>query len=861
MIQLTRLVTLRSIRARSLRTLLSTFGIILGVAGMFAISATNQTAYQSITILFQNTSGRVNFEVRAADQTSSVPEELVGIVSAVPEVDLAVPVLNFQAALEDSEDQGGLALSFFGASSTGLVISGIDPAADSLIRDYKITSGRFLSNDPDVFEIVLVDEYATENEIEAGQRLTLRTVNGPARMRVVGLMAKEGPGQQNQGNFGVVSLKTAQKLLYRQDEIDQVDVLAVVDSSDPAVLEDVRLNIQARLGENYSVLYPASQGQRMAQMLSGYQIGLNFMGGIALFVGAFLIYNAFSMTVVERTREFGLLRAIGMTGRQVITQVLVEGVVLGLIGSAAGGLLGIVMSRGLVQLMSQILGQPLDAGAIQVDLLVSSMVIGLFVTLVAALLPAIQAGRISPLEALRLRGQARDGWLLRSGWWVGLVLLAFSALVLVWNPFPYDVQFRLGSMVVFTLFIGAMLLIPATTSYWERIARFPFQWIYGSGGQLGARNLERARLRTMLTGAALLVGVSMIVVVQGMTASFSMDLNDWMEAYIGGDLFVNSSVPLKRDLQTRFESLPSVAYAAPVRYFEVTWKRGEGVEEKINFMAVDPLIHTQVTSFVFEDPQTDGVAAVSELNQDGAIFISSVMAEKYDLAVGDVLWLQTRRGYEPFRAVAVVMDFFNQGMVVTGSWSDMRRHFRINDATTFLVKVSGGFTVEQARQQIDDLYGTRYKLVLESNKSVKDRALGLMNQAFSMFDVLGIIAVLVAALGVVNTLTMSVIERTREIGMLRSIGMTRWQVVKMVLAEAGLLGIIGGLLGLVFGVLLTRIFLASMTAMSGYNLDLLIPQRTVLTALIVALIVSQIAAALPAQRAAQTPVLEAIHYE
>lgn len=287
----------------------------------------------------------------------------------------------------------------------------------------------------------------------------------------------------------------------------------------------------------------------------------------------------------------------------------------------------------------------------------------------------------------------------------------------------------------------------------------------------------------------------------------------------------------------------------------------DGDEETINFMAVDPLAHARVTKFVFSDPQTDPAQAVLDLNQDGSVFISSVLAEKYGYKPGDFLMLQTRSGIKPFRVVAVVLDFFNQGMVVTGSWSDMRRYFRINDATAIMVKVRPGFTVDQAIAQIDSQYGKRYHLVLESNQSVKERALTLMDQAFSMFDVLGIIAVLVAALGVVNTLTMSVIERTREIGMLRSIGMTRWQVINMVLAEAGLLGIIGGLFGLIFGVLLTRIFLVSMTAMSGYALELVIPSRTVLIATAVALVVSQLASAIPSLRAARTPVLEAIHYE
>ncbi|NTW43810.1 MAG: FtsX-like permease family protein [Anaerolineaceae bacterium] len=191
----------------------------------------------------------------------------------------------------------------------------------------------------------------------------------------------------------------------------------------------------------------------------------------------------------------------------------------------------------------------------------------------------------------------------------------------------------------------------------------------------------------------------------------------------------------------------------------------------------------------------------------------------------------------------------------------MRRYFRINDANTIFIKVKPGNSPAETQSEIESLYGKRYQLTIESNQSVKSRALGLMSQAFSMFDVLGVLAVFVSAFGVVNTLTMSVYERTREIGMLRSIGMTRAQVVKMVLAEAGLLGIIGGVMGLAFGILLTKIFLASMTAMSGYSLAFIIPPRSIILAIIVALVVSQIAAALPAARAARTPVLEAIQYE
>ena len=861
MLLLTRLITWRSLRTRGLRTLLSMFGIILGVAGMLAIGATNEAAFQAVTTLFQNTSGKTDLEIHSSDNTGVIAAGTINAVSKVPGVGAAVPLVKLQAALADKDESADIGINLFGVTAGGLMIYGIDPRLDPLFRDYTIVSGRFISTDPNVFEIVLVADYAADKEVNVGDRIAIRTAAGPARLRVVGLMAKKGAGLINQGSFAVVSVRTAQKLKERPDEIDQIDILTDLGSSDPEILEDLRVRLQERLGEQYTAVYPASQGQRMGQMLSGYQISLNFTGGIALFVGAFLIYNAFSMTVVERTREFGLLRAIGLTRRQIIAQVLVEGLLMGGVGSLLGVLLGIVLSRGLVQLMSIVLDQPIDTVNVSPEVMVSSLLVGVMVTLLAAVLPAVQAGRISPLEALRTRGQSQGGWLMRFGFPVGLVLLVASAAILILNPFPYDVQYRLGSMVVFVLFVGAMLLIPATTGLWEFAARKPFQLIYGSSGQIGARNLERARLRTMLTAAALLVGVSMIVNIQGMTASFATDLVNWMEAYIGGDLYVNASVPLKRSLQTRLEALDTVQAAVPIRYFDVTWQKPDGGEETLNFMAIDPQAYIRVTRFLFSDTQTDMQQAVNDLMHGRKVFISSVMSEKYHLKPGDTLWLQTRRGLQPFEAVAVVMDFYNQGMVVTGCWDDMREYFHIDDATFILVKVRSGESIEHTRDQIDALYGKRYQLTLDSNRTLKEQVLVLMDQAFSMFDVLGIIAVIVAAFGVVNTLTMSVIERTREIGMLRSIGMTRMQVIKMVLAEAGLLGIIGGLLGLVFGIVLTRIFLDSMAGMSGYKLTLVIPMQTYWIGVVVALVVSQAAALMPALRAARTPVLEAIHYE
>lgn len=599
----------------------------------------------------------------------------------------------------------------------------------------------------------------------------------------------------------------------------------------------------------------------MTQMLQNYQIGLNFMSGIALFVGAFLIYNAFAMTVVERTREFGMLRTIGMGRGQVTGLVLLEAGFLGVIGSLLGVGLGIFLAQGLAELMGIILNQDLGRIDVPPTDMVTSALVGLVVTFLAAGIPAIQAGRVSPMEALRIRAKANEGWLSRRGWIGGLLLLLGSTALLIVNPFPYDVQFRLGSMTVFGLFSGVTLLIPVTVTTWERLTRPVVRWLYGSVGSLGSRNVQRSRQRTTLTVAALMVGVAMVIMTSGMTDSFASDLKIWIQSYLGGDLYVSSSIPLRNDLADRIESVSGVAAVAPIRYFDVELVLPGGEKEQIDFMAFEPVSYIQVTSFVFSDEDTNPEEVVQQLEQGNTVLISSVISERYGLQLGDSVHLQTRSGVHAFRVVAVVVDFYNQGLVVQGSWNDMRRYFRINDATTFLVKVNAGASISDVQDRIDQQYGKRYQLILESNQSIRERVFTLMEQAFSMFDVMSLIAIVVGSLGIVNTLTMSVMERMQEIGMLRAIGMTRAQLIIMVLAEAGLIGIIGGILGLGTGVILARILFIGMTTMSGYQLTFIMPLSGLFFSLVAALVISQLAAVLPARRAARVKILEAVQYE
>ncbi len=853
---------LRSLKARLSRTLLTAFGIVLGVAVILAISITNQSTLDSILTVFSEASGKAHLVVSSADFTDpGFSEEALRRVAAVPGVQTAVPTLHVRTVLADDAPAGGVGISVLGEVGGALLIYGIDPSLDVEAREYKVAAGEFLSSDLDAYDIVFVEDYARDKEIGVGDDIRIVTPEGVEVVRVVGLMSKEGPGQLNNGAFAVMPLAATQQMFSRSGELDQIDVVATSATASVQELGLLRSALRDRLGDEYAVVYPATRGNRVAGMISTYQTGLRVFSAVALFVGAFLIYNAFSMTVVERTREIGMLRTVGMTQQQVIVQILTEASLLGVAGSVVGVGSGILLSRGLIRAMELLLAQEVRHVTVPWTGVVTSVLVGLGVTLIAAFIPSWQAGRISPLEALRIRGNRRDSWVVRSGWPLGIALVAIGALAMGYGPKEFADVYTVGPFAVLAMFVGATLLIPGSVGLWERITRPVVRRLYGVEGRLGSSNIKRAKVRTTLTVAALMVGAAMILTIRATTQSYMVDLRQWIQVYVGGDLLVYSELPMRADLKQRLEAVEGVDIATPLRYFDVASVDAEGERWRIQFMAIEPTSYQRVTSFVFATDQGSPDAAVERFAQGEAVLMASTLSERSGLQQGDTIRIETRRGTHDFYIAGIVISFQNSGFIVQGTWSDMRRYFGVNDVSAFLLKVQPGYSPAEVKDRIDELYGERRHLSVEANDSLRTRVFHLMSSANSMFDVLALISMLVASLGVVNTLTMNVFERTQEIGMLRSVGMTRWQVARMILAEAGIMGLIGGVLGLVFGLFLSALVVTGSAGGEGIAVAFVVPREAILVTLIMALVVSQLAAVWPARRAATLPIIEAIQFE
>jgi putative ABC transport system permease protein len=779
----------------------------------------------------------------------------------VPGVKAAASSVHALAVLAGDTSALDFEVGLLGAAEQRLTIYGVDPGVDPDVRVYKIVDGKWLADDLDLYEAVLVKDFADDEGIEVGDDINVITPNGFEAIRVVGLISKEGAGQLNNGMFGAMPMRAVQEIFHRAGDVDQIDIVVDDELRTTRGLEALRDELGEKLGNRYSVTFPASQGERVSQMLGMFQMGLGMFGVIAVFVGAFLIYNAFSMTVVERTREIGMMRTIGMTRGQVTQQILLEAIVLGALGSALGILGGIVLARGLIRAMAMLLAQEVPNTTIPAVGLANGVTVGVVVTILAALIPARQAGRVSPLEALRVRSLHKEGWLVRRGWLVGALLMGVALPAQLFLKAPPEAQFMVMNGSTLGIFLGATLLTPLTVGPWERVVRPLAQAMFGGEGRLGGSNIQRSKMRTTMTVTALMVGVAMLLSMQAMSESFQADLGDWIDGYMGGDLYVFSSMPMRLEFGGRLEAIEGVYAAAPTRYLYVTVKKPDGLNETLAMSVVDPAKHEQVGSFTFTETMGNEQESMARFAAGDAVFLSTLIADRYDMGIGDALTIQTRRGPRDFEVAGVVVDYMDQGMVIEGNWRDMRQYFRVDDVDAFQVGVEEGYDPDEIMDTIERVYATRRNLATFSNEALKEVALGISAQASGLFSVLSWIAVIVASLGVVNTLLMNVMERTREIGMLRGVGMTRWQVVKMILAESAVMGTIGGALGIGVGTVLSRVFVEGANAMQGYNLNYRMPAQALVFALVVALGVSQLAAVWPSGRAARLRVIEAIQYE
>jgi len=558
--------------------------------------------------------------------------------------------------------------------------------------------------------------------------------------------------------------------------------------------------------------------------------------------------------------------------------VLVEALLLALIGSALGLAGGRALALPMLRMMEGMYTGNLSIQATVPPIgVLTAAACGVIVTLIASLKPALDVTRITPMQALRARADKRAGFFLRHSWQFGLGLIALAIADQIASALLRSLAIMPVELFLLVAFMGVTLLVPAAVGSIERIVRHAMAAVYGMPGRLGSLNIQRNRGRAALTVSVITIGAAMTIAMGGAEISFKGELRRWIDETLTSDFVISSSFSwlntsypaLPADTGLLIESTPGVGGVTGERLMYVTATGAttqagfQARRQGLLFRVIDPATYRSVAPLRFAQDDDKAEELWSDFAQGDALFVSGLVQQTYHVQRGDTLRLRTPRGERDLRVAGIVMDISQGGFSILGSWDILDKHFAQSargsrGASVYYARLAPGADYAAVERALKDGVGKRRHLDITNSEHFRNQVRQAFDQFYALFDTVIAIAVLVGALGVVNTMTMSILERAREIGMLRSVGMTRGQVVWMVLAEAMAMGVIAALMGAGSGLALTAVMVRGMSVNSGWSLSYVFPTAPLLVSIGITLVVSQVAALYPTWRAVRTVIVESI---
>ena len=848
-------VALKGLLGRKVRAILTALSIVLGVAmvsGSFVLTDTISKAFDSIfSSAYDNTDAVVSGK-KLVDFSSSgnatVSKALLERIRAQRDVAAAAgAVMDFGGDSTRAKLIGkdGKAIDNNGAPTFGIGVDTTQPRFNPLTLE----TGRWAAA-PD--EVVIDPDTARSEHFAVGETIGVAS-NGPVqRFRITGI-AKYGDVESLGGaTFAVFTIPTAQKLLHL-DGFTAISVAAKNGVSQQELVSDLEKIVPGTAQVRTADQQARQDKKGIDSFLSWIRGFLLGFGGIALFVGAFVIFNTMSITIAQRTRELATLRTLGATRRQVLRSVVLESAALGVFASVLGVFAGMGLARGLSSLFDAVgAGLPEASTVYATRTFVVALVLGIVVTLLAGLVPAVRSTRVPPIAAARGGLPPKVGSVRATI--VGVVLLVLAVVLL-----GYAVTGnRLGSGAsLLALMGGAFALVTGTAAVASRLVRalalvlaWPSRRFGGAAGKLASENAMRNPSRTAATAAALMIGLALVSFVAVLGKSVHVSVDDAFRGQFTSDWVVTS--------KNGWSGFPTAAGPALAKAPGVTQStdiradRGLIGKTQVNVNGVDPNTIRGLYHFAWKRGSTD--ATLAELGSNGAI-VKEAFAKQNHLELGETFVLLSPSGdpvslrvagfYQPPRIGELL------GGVVIGQRAFDATFKRPQNGFTLISGTPTQAGLERAVAAFPDTkVQTRDAFITKQTSGI--------NSILNLLYVLLALSVVISLFGMINTLVLSVYERTRELGMLRAVGMTRRQVRRMVRQESVITALIGAGLGLPVGVLLAGVLVHALDRF-GVSFAVSVPSLVAFT--LVALVAGVVAAVAPARRASRLNVLAALQYE
>jgi len=843
--------TLKGLLAHKLRLFMTALAIVLGVgfvAGTYILTDTMNRAFDD---LFGQIDKGVAVEVSGIQQfkgtgpggqdagpAERVPNSVLAQIERVPGVRVAEGSLTGYAQLVD---KSGKAITTGGAPTLG-----VSSIADPQLSAVTVRQGRRPERSG---EIGVDAKTASGHDLHVGDQVTVLLEGPPIQGTIVGIF-----GFGSADNLGGATLvafdpQTAQVALRGGGKWDTIEVAAKPGVSP----SDLRDRIQRTLPPGFQAKTGTQAAQDSADQikkgLSFFNIALLVFAGVAIFVGAFTIFNTFSILIAQRTRELALLRAIGASPRQVRRSVLGEAAIVGLVASAIGLGFGFLIALGLQGLLRGFgISLPTTSTQLLPRTVIAALVVGLLTTLASSVVPAIRASRVPPIAALR-EAQPVEYRFSRRRTAVGLVVTVAGIGFLFAGLFGNHGASAVG-LGAALVFLGIAGLSPLVARPFARLLGAPFAQS-GVSGKLGRENAMRNPRRTASTAAALMIGLGLVAFVSIFASSVKASANSALEQVLRADYAVIpsslSSQGFSLEVADRLRAEP--AFSTVEEFRQGVFGVNGSAQQMIG---TDPSMLPQVENVKMQAGSLAGL-------HDGDVLVYKTVAEDHHWRLGQIITAQfARTGKQPLRIVGIFGD--NRGLanyVVT--LGTFERNFTQQLDASILLKAAPGVSGAQARAAAARVTTAFPNVKVEDQEQLRKTTASQINQVLGLITALLALSILIAFFGVANTLGLSILERTRELGLLRAVGMGRRQVRSMVRWESVIISLFGAILGIAVGVFFGWAMVQALKS-TGINV-LSVPALQLLLYLLIAAIFGVFAATGPARRAARLNILRAIAEE
>jgi putative ABC transport system permease protein len=847
---LLRLISWQYVRKHLARTLLTLTGIALGVAVFVGMHTANQSVVFAFRQTIDRIAGATQLQVSAGEP--GFEESVLERVQGTPGVRVAVPVIE---AVVSPENRG----------QGDLLILGVDMTGDRSLRKYDLEGGDDVIDDPLVFlaqpdSLIVTKPFAERNGLSSGSRIPLSTMQGPKTFTVRGIMKSGGLTSAFGGNVAVMDIYAAQKMFGRGRMFDRID-LAV---NDGASIDQVRKELESRLGQGFQVETPESRGRQFESIAAVYRMSANVTSLFALFIGMFIIYNTFAIAVTQRRSEIGILRALGATRGQIRTLFLGESAVAGIVASAVGVGAGIALARAMARYISSFMGEVYGIGeraeqiATDPRLIGLALLIGSATSLLAALIPARNAARVDPVKALQ-KGK-------------------YQVLTVGENRIRQMVAFLLAATAIGfvlagqhggTLYAGymlavlaAVLMTPWASLQISKMLRSPLKWIRPVEGTLAADSLIQSPRRTSGVVAALMLSIALVVALGGLARASYRSITKWFDMELNPDLFISTSESATKRSYRFPESVGAeitqtsgVELVQPVRSARLMLDGSPVMLVATNLLSlrsrIEPLVVKGDSWGMFRD------AAAGK----GAI-ISDNLATLRHLHLGDQLDLPTPTGNLRLPIAGIVTDYSDQLGTILMDRSVYKQRWNDSGVNLFRVYVKKGVSEQVVRQELLKRLSSQTRLFVLTNHDLRQYILNITDQWFGLTYVQIAVAILVAVLGIVNTLTVSIMDRRRELGVLRAVGALRAQIRHTIWLESLAIGFLGTVLGLALGAIQLYYSLEiTRRDVAGLRLGYEYPAAVAAVVLPIILGAALASAIGPGESAVRGSLVEALEYE